>query len=1059
MITAKRHIIRGIKMKLLHQAVREYAAKHPDKTAVKDVAGEYSYKELDDLSSLFARALYLKGIGQGDVVSVYVPLSKEFVLGAAAAAKAGAVFVPLDSAYPPSRIGYILSLTETKLILTVRSLWDEKKADFPEDRVIFMDEPDNYRNETADFSINTEGITAESPAMLICTSGTTGNPKGIMHDHRMIPHLMDFSDEISGMSVGEGSRAGVITSFAFIVALGQILGPVTRGASVIIAPEYARKDMAALYSFIKDEKISHIFIPSGMAVIMTEDYDLSGVFVYTGGDKLRNFKAFSPANSLINLYGCTETGHLMAKQLFGNEKNMAVGKPPAGTDVLLVDDNMNIVPTGEAGELVVKNAFMARQYFKLPELSREKWFTYEGETWMKMGDRAFCDENGDYTILGRIDNMVKLRGFRVETGEVEAQIGNAINRLSLEGVTGVVVAMKTVGGTDHLVCYYESKNEIDSSKIKAEIAEYLTDYMIPDIWVRLDAFPRNINGKIMRKELPQPRRQIKTKGIIDSEVLSRVISSAAFVLDIDDYISPDDRFAELGGTSLTAMQLAVKLGEQGIKINTAQILQLESLRKIAEAAEVDYRQLWSADEYGRVIRSFAKRGETIEKVLPITAQQDEMLFECLIYPDAPANTNVLCLQLDSEIKEVDLRSALDVISNENEALRASVVFHDVTVIQQVITDRKIPLVMKRDDDFTSEEMDALRKSLMRERNDLQYGSMMSAVCVHSDGMSFLYIISRKIAVDKALLRQCVARLMLLLSEKYPDDASISGWKELLEMQLSKEGVSKPSAGPGEKKSPSKNIPEKIHAYSENDGPKVVFIHSGNAGSEAYYRLAELIGKSVSFAVIEQFNMYHPDEACYGIKNIAANYIRILKEYQPRGPYIIGGWCYGGIVAHEMACQLKAAGEMVTHLFMFDSHIYGDDEKLRTMSKGMMSGINRDYFETSPAFSHLIAAGMLDAMIDNAAHVSEDILSHTPDVYTGDTTYFKAVEIPAGAKGESYKYWHDMMAYEAGNFEKYVAKGHLKVIPVPCEHDSIMADDAALELIAPEILNVAAEIKK
>jgi len=125
----------------------------------------------------------------------------------------------------------------------------------------------------------------------------------------------------------------------------------------------------------------------------------------------------------------------------------------------------------------------------------------------------------------------------------------------------------------------------------------------------------------------------------------------------------------------------------------------------------------------------------------------------------------------------------------------------------------------------------------------------------------------------------------------------------------------------------------------------------------------------------------------------------------------------------------------------------------------MSGINRDYFETSPAFSHLIAAGMLDAMIDNAAHVSEDILSHTPDVYTGDTTYFKAVEIPAGAKGESYKYWHDMMAYEAGNFEKYVAKGHLKVIPVPCEHDSIMAEDPALEIIAPEILNVAAEIKK
>lgn len=145
-------------------------------------------------------------------------------------------------------------------------------------------------------------------------------------------------------------------------------------------------------------------------------------------------------------------------------------------------------------------------YFGLPELSEEKWVTLEGRRWYRTGDRARCTAEGEYEIFGRTDNMVKLRGFRIETGEVEVQAVNAAARIGRGDVKETAVALRTVGGRDHLVCYYESDRELDVKAVKVEEAKYLAEYMVPDIWVRLDVLPRNQNGKVMRNELPQPER-------------------------------------------------------------------------------------------------------------------------------------------------------------------------------------------------------------------------------------------------------------------------------------------------------------------------------------------------------------------------------------------------------------------------------------------------------------------------------------------------------------------------------------------------------------------------
>ena len=733
---------------------------------------------------------------------------------------------------------------------------------------------------------------------------------------------------------------------------------------------------------------------------------------------------------------------MLSKKIYGNEERVLVGKPFSNTKTLIADDTLRPVAPGEAGELLISNDFMSRGYFKLPEQSAEKWKQIDGVCWYRTGDRARYTEEGDVELLGRIDNMVKLRGFRIETGEVEAQIAKAVGQ-------EVVVVVKNLNGVDHLSCYYEAKHELDKNAVKAEIAKSLAEYMIPDVWVRMDVLPRNANGKVMRGELPNPKRERIITGVIDSEVLFRILATAEEVLDGDIHIGPDERFTDVGGTSLVAMKYATALRQQGIKITGKQILQYNVFRKISEVAEVAYEQLWSQEEYENIVRDFAARGEHIEKVLPITNWQNEMLFRQLIKPDSHSYRNVVFLQVDSIVSEAHLREALDIVARENEQLRSAIVFHGIPVIQQVITDRRIPLEMLEAVVYDSQTLGKVRDSLYNTLLDLQFSPMMKMVCLHANGKSFLYVLTHNIAVSQEQLRQYLLRLMQVLAGHYPDDVSISGWAEILSLQTT------PSKPPREEAPvfPLGGVSGKAEmcVYSENEGPKMVFVHTANTGSDAYYQLADRISDTVSFAVIEPYNLYHPDDVRRSIKAIASNYIRILKEYQPDGPYILGGWCYGGIVAHEMACQLRAAGEDVKHLIMLDSHALGNDT-LREMSKGMFSEVNVAYFETCPLFAELREAGMLEAMVNNAANVADDLMHHTPSFFDGNVTYFKPDQIPAGVTGDNRIYWSKMMEFEAGNFENYCDKSKLHIIHTPHEHD-LMMDDASLDIIVPELYKI------
>ncbi len=1036
-------------MKLIHEILSQYAVKYPARKAAEDSFGSLSYGELDRKSNEATKILQALRVCARGAVGVYVPYVKDVLTGALAVWKAGGVYVPMDDAYPTERLEYILKDSDAKAVLTCRNLWENKPLNFQAGNVIFLDD---ITSSTSAFTHCTE-LTPKSSAMILYTSGTTGRPKGVLHRHEFLTHIVDWMNATEDFCMSSDSRVGLISRFTFVATVILMFGCLLNGGTLYFAPENASNDLEQLYKFLTDKNITHIFIASGLAAILAEDYDISGVHVFAAGEKLHNFRAHSESVKLRNMYGSTEIGVVASAEIHGSENPITIGKPGPGTKAMLVDESLSPSNPGEVGELLIANEYTSRQYLHLPEQTAEKWIEIDGLTWYRTGDRAILTSEGNYCILGRTDNMIKLRGFRIETGEVEAQVSEAVSRIGRANVKNIVVCLRTVSRTDYLVCYYESEQELNSdeiSAVKEQAAKFLADYMIPDMFMRVEHMPRNLNGKIIRKDLPQPKTHSHEISALDSETLARVVWAVEDVLDITS-AEPEDTFTELGGSSITAMKLAALLRPQGIKVTTAQILKLNVLRKISDAAEVNYAKLWSEEEYSAIVSDFASRGEHIQKVLPITAEQDDMLFDYILYPDRNSFRSIYMLQVDSVISEQDLQLALDTVSEENEELRSSIVFRHTRVIQQVITDRKIPLMTINAYNLDEKNLQVAWNAF-NSTFDLQRDSLIRVACAKFTWTTFLYIMASHILFSKAQVRKYLARIMSVLEKKYPDDTSIHEWREIFDSSLTADLPRKAkTAGTSKLKTfatPRNSVPQEICIYSENSGPKMTFVHTGNTGSEAYYRLADRIRDRISFSVIEPFNLWHIEQATYGITNIAKRYVEILKRHQQEGPYILGGWCYGGMVAHEMACQLQNSGEEVRYLFMLDSHAI-TDQTLKRMAQSMFDASGREYFETSPLFADLREAEMLEAMIINSEHVYHDMATHVPSFFSGPVTYFKPDVVPVEASGEARKYWQMMMGFQAGNYEKFCSRELFRVIHTPHEHD-LMMDDPSLDIIVPEI---------
>ncbi len=1043
-----------VKMNLLfHEHFSRTAQAAPGHPALCDEQGTLTYREADELTNGLADALLQAGLTAGEAVAVFVSRQKEILLGAIAVMKAGGIFLPLDEGYPDERLSYMMEDAGARFVLADRALAGQRKEALEGRQVFYFDEAKALQ----DFSPVPR--VSDDPVMILYTSGTTGKPKGVVHRHALLQNVNDWMLGHEGLVFDPDSHMGIMSGFTFVATNVFMFGALQGGGSVHIAPNDVKQNTDVLYAYIREKGITHIFMPSSLTAAMAEEYDLGGVTLFAGGEKLRNFAPCSPQTRVYNMYGSTELATIFSIRVYGNETIMPIGYLTRGDHALLVDENQQPVKEGEAGELLLSDPRMSHQYLHLPEQTAAKWTRIDGELYFHTGDRMRRDEKGIYYILGRMDNMVKLRGFRIETGEVETQVSKTFAQLGM-AAGQVVVVLRTVNGIDHLACYYESAVTFDEKKVSQALSRFLPAYMMPDLWTAVETMPRNANGKVIRAELPEPAMQVHFLGAIFSEAELRVVEAAGAVLHLEGAIDPDDSFVQLGGDSLRAMELASVLGEQGIRISGARILALDSLREIAQAAQIHYERLWTVEEYEALKYAYLEHGEKICQVRPLSARQDDLLCQQLIHPDRLVSDSRFLFVLESRLKEEDLRQVLDTLADQNPGMRASVACRNVSIFQCVITDRRIPLTMIR-----SEERDVASAyaRLCREEEtkpfDLQFSPMFRVSCLEQpEGPSCLLVTANKAAYEQPVLRRLFAQMMELLLHYYPKDQEIAAWKELFD-----QAVQADEADAGETKSagqsrqadalslPGQEEDKEIFIYSDQPEKKIFFVHTGNTGSSAYYQLAGRIRDRYSFAVVEPYNLYHRDDVQHGIRAIAAKYIEIIKKYQPEGPYILGGWCYGGVVAHEMACQLEERGEKVEHLILLDAHALASDS-MRALAAPMQAEVGRSYFETCPLFKELRENGMLEAVIENAAQVTRDLNDHVPKMYHGEVTYFKPEHTPAAAEGEVLRYWQEMMKKQAGNYENYCEKDKLTVILTPREHDEMMEPDS-LDVIVPKLYEI------
>ncbi|MCQ2170203.1 MAG: AMP-binding protein [Bacteroidales bacterium] len=240
--------------------------------------------------------------------------------------------------------------------------------------------------------------------------------------------------------------------------------------------------------------------------------------------------------------------------------------------------------------------------------------------------------------------------------------------------------------------------------------------------------------------------------------------------------------------------------------------------------------------------------------------------------------------------------------------------------------------------------------------------------------------------------------------------------------------------------------------SHSDKAPLVFIHTGSTGSEAYYALANDIRDCCSFSVIEQYNIYHPNDIREGIPAIAAKYIEILKQRQPHGPYNLGGWCYGGMIAYEMACQLKEAGEDMGSLILIDAYIMNSDYDKRLVIANQVENVNREYYENSPLFAEFRERGMIERIIANSRLVGRNMAEFEPRPYTGRVHFFKAVKIAEGLAASQRTYFAHIVRELAGGLQKFIPSHQLTIYDVAEDHDGMMSE-VGRKVISNRIRNI------
>ncbi len=572
----------------------EIVDRYPEKDALIFSGRErmaLTYEQLDKRSNQLAHYLLSEGIKPELFVAVYTERSLEMIVGILGIMKAGGAYIPIDPRYPQSRIEYMLNDAQPELIITQHSL--QNSIDHLDILSICLDTEWEKISKFDDTRINVIK-SLDQLAYVIYTSGSTGNPKGVLLRHQGLLNLIFAVQDSTGIS--DDDKLLQFAAFSFDASVVDIFLALGWGMTLCLAPQEIISSALDLHKLIIDEEISIVTLPPSMLAVMPDENLESLRIVISAGEACKKeiVDRWAPGRRFINGYGPTETtvAATMGDCFAEDQHPPRIGKPILNFQVYVVDENLQPVPIGVPGELVVGGVGLARGYLNRPELTKEKFvpdpFTNDqAKKIYRTGDRVRWCVDGTIEYLGRIDEQVKIRGFRIELGEIEENI------LSVDGILqAVVVKVANEEAGDRLVAYLvvEHPDDFSIETLRSHLRSNLPEYMVPATFNILDVLPLTPSGKIDKKNLPVPEFSHREVGedfaypVTEDEITLAGIWAKLIKLD---RISIDDNFFEIGGDSILSIHMITLANDAGIDITPRQVFRFPTIRTLLANAGSD----------------------------------------------------------------------------------------------------------------------------------------------------------------------------------------------------------------------------------------------------------------------------------------------------------------------------------------------------------------------------------------------------------------------------------------------------------------------------------------
>lgn len=594
------------KDKCVYELFEEQVKKTPDKIAVYCENESITYSELNERSTQLAIYLQKYGVTGDCFVGISTERDLNMIVGLLAILKAGGAYIPLDPLYPKDRIEYIIKNSKMQIILSENSIINKMEDLFENSEVVInMDEQWQEIEKTSrNIDKYEKRSTPDNLAYVLYTSGSTGNPKGVMIPHRALTNFLFDMAKKPGLDADD--RLLAITTFCFDIAGLELYLPLIRGACFYLANNETQKNVEKLKKEISRIKptIMQATPATWVALYKVGWRNEEHVKVLCGGEALpeKLKKYFMDSNSEVwNMFGPTETTIWSTIQLIKAEEPITIGKPIANTYIYILNSHGLPVPIGVAGELYIGGDGLARGYLDLDKLTQERFIDNPfkpGTKMYKTGDLAKWLDSGEIAFLGRMDNQVKIRGYRIEIDEIETRMN------LFTGIQQSVVIISEDDGTKQLKAFYLEKEaeSVDKKELRAYLKKWLPEYMVPSVFNKVESIPLTPNGKVNRLALAKYKvdnvnkdEETKLNGPeknesklqenphYNSAELENIVRNIwAETIGNNDF-SENDGFFEIGGDSINSVTVMERINNAiGCDITVTNIFEYPTLKKICE---------------------------------------------------------------------------------------------------------------------------------------------------------------------------------------------------------------------------------------------------------------------------------------------------------------------------------------------------------------------------------------------------------------------------------------------------------------------------------------------